>query len=136
MVGRVKGRRLPEWGMEHGVAQDAPPSPARSDEPLEELELMNEEHQNDRDDQGDKSRIEGNPKALGHSGDIAFNRTIGQSECRSYASNRADETNRGNGPGNILPLKSAAFPTWFYKSIFTTGMNDLYHLDERPLPLG
>ncbi|MGC9396361.1 MAG: beta-L-arabinofuranosidase domain-containing protein [Anaerolineae bacterium] len=36
----VKGRRLPEWGMDHGSAADAPQSPVTSDEPLETLTLI------------------------------------------------------------------------------------------------
>ncbi len=36
----VKGRRLPEWGMDHGSAADAPPSPVTSSEPLETLTLI------------------------------------------------------------------------------------------------
>ena len=36
----VKGRRLPEWGMERGSAADAPQSPVTSSEPLEELTLI------------------------------------------------------------------------------------------------
>ena len=36
----VKGRRLPEWGMDRGSAADAPQSPVASSEPLEELTLI------------------------------------------------------------------------------------------------
>lgn len=36
----VKGRRLPEWGMDHGSAADAPQSPVTSAEPLETLTLI------------------------------------------------------------------------------------------------
>ncbi len=36
----VKGRRLPEWGMAHGSAADAPRSPVTSTEPLETLTLI------------------------------------------------------------------------------------------------
>jgi hypothetical protein len=36
----VTGRRLPEWGMDRGSAADAPLSPVRSTEPLEELTLI------------------------------------------------------------------------------------------------
>jgi len=36
----VKGRRLPEWGMDHGSADDAPRSPVISAEPLETLTLI------------------------------------------------------------------------------------------------
>ena len=36
----VKGRRVPEWGLEHGSAADAPPNPVASSEPLEELTLI------------------------------------------------------------------------------------------------
>jgi DUF1680 family protein len=36
----VKGRRIPEWEMEKGSAADAPQSPVRSSEPLEELTLI------------------------------------------------------------------------------------------------
>ena len=36
----VKGRRLPEWGMDHGSAADALPSPVTSDAPLETLTLI------------------------------------------------------------------------------------------------
>ena len=40
VVARAWGRRLPEWGLEHNAAAPPPPSPARSDQPLEELELV------------------------------------------------------------------------------------------------
>lgn len=36
----VKGRRLPEWSMDHGSAADAPHSPVTSAEPLETLTLI------------------------------------------------------------------------------------------------
>jgi hypothetical protein len=36
----VKGRRLPEWSMAHGSAEDAPHSPVTSSEPLEELTMI------------------------------------------------------------------------------------------------
>ncbi len=36
----VKGRLVPEWGMDHGSAADAPPSPVTSTEPLESLTLI------------------------------------------------------------------------------------------------
>jgi hypothetical protein len=36
----VKGRRVPGWGMANGSAADAPASPVRSTEPLEELTLI------------------------------------------------------------------------------------------------
>jgi hypothetical protein len=36
----VKGRRVPEWGMDHGSAADAPRSPVISSEPLETLTLI------------------------------------------------------------------------------------------------
>ena len=36
----VKGRRVPEWGMEHGSTADAPHSPVTSSEPLETLTLI------------------------------------------------------------------------------------------------
>jgi DUF1680 family protein len=37
---RVKGRRVPEWKIEHNAAGPVPESPARSSEPDEELELI------------------------------------------------------------------------------------------------
>jgi DUF1680 family protein len=37
---QVKGRRVPEWGMEAGCAADVPQSPVLSSEPLEELTLI------------------------------------------------------------------------------------------------
>jgi hypothetical protein len=37
---RVRGRRLPEWGMENGSAADAPQSPVSSSGPVEELTLI------------------------------------------------------------------------------------------------
>jgi uncharacterized protein len=40
VIARVKGRKLPGWGMENGSAADAPISPVRSDEPLEAVELI------------------------------------------------------------------------------------------------
>lgn len=40
LLARVMGRRLPEWGMQGGSAADAPLSPVRSEEPLEELTLI------------------------------------------------------------------------------------------------
>jgi hypothetical protein len=36
---KVKGRRLPSWGMEHNAAAPPPESPVTSSEPLEELTL-------------------------------------------------------------------------------------------------
>jgi DUF1680 family protein len=40
VVARAQGRRLPEWGMAHNAAAAPPPSPVRSDEPLDDLELI------------------------------------------------------------------------------------------------
>ena len=40
VVAHILGRRLPGWQAVDGVAQDAPVSPATSDEPLEELTLI------------------------------------------------------------------------------------------------
>ena len=40
VVARVKGRKIPGWVMQNGSAGDAPPSPVKSSEPLEELELI------------------------------------------------------------------------------------------------
>ncbi len=36
----VRGRRLPQWTMAYGAAQDVPPGPIKSGEPLEELTLI------------------------------------------------------------------------------------------------
>jgi DUF1680 family protein len=36
----VKGRRVPEWQIENGSAQEVPDSPTATEEPLEELELI------------------------------------------------------------------------------------------------
>ena len=36
----VQGRRVPQWKLEHGSADDAPPSPVASAEPLAELTLI------------------------------------------------------------------------------------------------
>ncbi|MBN1274607.1 MAG: glycoside hydrolase family 127 protein [Candidatus Aminicenantes bacterium] len=38
--GKIKGRKLKGWKMKHGWADEAPPSPVESDEPLEELTLI------------------------------------------------------------------------------------------------
>ncbi len=40
VVGRVRGRRLPSWGMEKGAAAPPPQSPVESGEPEEELRLL------------------------------------------------------------------------------------------------
>ena len=40
IAARVRGRRVPEWGMEFGSAAPVPPSPVASSEPLEELTLI------------------------------------------------------------------------------------------------
>jgi uncharacterized protein len=40
LVAKVKGRRLPGWGLERGAAAPPPEGPARSSEPLEELTLI------------------------------------------------------------------------------------------------
>jgi uncharacterized protein len=40
VVARVKGRRLPSWGLEKNAAAPPPPSPVESDQPLEELTLI------------------------------------------------------------------------------------------------
>jgi uncharacterized protein len=37
---RAQGRRLPDWGLEQGVAAPPPPGPVRSDEPLDALTLV------------------------------------------------------------------------------------------------
>jgi len=37
---RVRGRRLPQWRLEHGAAGPLPESPATSGEPLETLTLL------------------------------------------------------------------------------------------------
>ncbi|TAH39756.1 MAG: transcriptional initiation protein Tat [Planctomycetota bacterium] len=36
----AKARRIPEWGLEHGLAAPLQPSPVRSDEPLEDVLLV------------------------------------------------------------------------------------------------
>jgi DUF1680 family protein len=40
VVAHVKGRRVPEWDVEHNAAGPVPPSPVRSDAPLEDLTLI------------------------------------------------------------------------------------------------
>jgi uncharacterized protein len=40
VVARVKGRRLPGWGLERGAAARPPQSPVSSDQPLEDLTLI------------------------------------------------------------------------------------------------
>jgi DUF1680 family protein len=40
VVARVKGRRLPGWGLERGAAAPPPPGPVESAEPLEDLTLV------------------------------------------------------------------------------------------------
>jgi hypothetical protein len=40
VVARATGRRLPGWVVEHGAAGTLPPSPVRSCEPVEDLELI------------------------------------------------------------------------------------------------
>ncbi|MDO5582089.1 MAG: glycoside hydrolase family 127 protein [Planctomycetia bacterium] len=40
VVIKLKGRRIPGWGMESNSAADTPQSPVRSAEPLEEIELI------------------------------------------------------------------------------------------------
>jgi hypothetical protein len=40
MVARAKGRRLPGWKLRHGWADEAPPEPQSSKEPIEELVLI------------------------------------------------------------------------------------------------
>ena len=40
VVARVKGRRLPNWKLEHGWAGEVPPQPQESPEPVEHLTLI------------------------------------------------------------------------------------------------
>lgn len=40
MIARVKGRRLPDWKLAHGWAEEVPPGPQRTGEPAEELTLI------------------------------------------------------------------------------------------------
>ena len=40
VTAHVKGRRVPEWGLQNNSAGDVPLSPVKSSEPLEELELI------------------------------------------------------------------------------------------------
>jgi len=40
VIARATGRRVPEWQMVHGSADDVPASPVTSSEPLEQLELI------------------------------------------------------------------------------------------------
>jgi hypothetical protein len=40
IVAKVKGRRLPSWKLSHGWADEVPPEPQNSREPIEELELV------------------------------------------------------------------------------------------------
>lgn len=40
VLAKVKGRKIPGWGLRHGWADEAPPDPVDSDEPEEELELI------------------------------------------------------------------------------------------------
>ena len=40
LVAHTRGRRLPQWTLEHNAAGPLPESPVRSDEPLEELDLI------------------------------------------------------------------------------------------------
>ena len=37
---KVKGRKIPEWEMEHNSAGPLPQSPVKSSEPIEELTLI------------------------------------------------------------------------------------------------
>lgn len=40
IVVHARGRRLPDWGLEQGVAAPPPPSPVHSDEPPEDVTLV------------------------------------------------------------------------------------------------
>jgi hypothetical protein len=40
VIARVKGRRLPEWKLQHGWAAEVPPATQTSKEPVEELTLL------------------------------------------------------------------------------------------------
>jgi hypothetical protein len=40
MIAKVRGRRLPQWRMQHGWAAEVPPDPQASQAPLEELALL------------------------------------------------------------------------------------------------
>jgi hypothetical protein len=40
VVARARGRRLPQWGLDHGAAAAPPTSPVKSDQPLEEITLI------------------------------------------------------------------------------------------------
>jgi len=40
VIGRVRGRRLPNWKLEHGWAAEIPPAVQSSEEPIEELTLI------------------------------------------------------------------------------------------------
>jgi hypothetical protein len=40
MMAKVKGRKLPNWKIVHGWAEETPPEPQNSNEPLEELTLI------------------------------------------------------------------------------------------------
>ncbi len=59
---------------------------------LHELQLVNEEHEYNREHKGDERGVKGNTKALGNPGNIPLNRPIGLGERSPYAAYRTYET--------------------------------------------
>ena len=81
---------------------------------LMQLELMQKEHQHDRDEQRDERRVERDAETLRDAGDIAFDRFVGLCESIADAAHRADEPDRRDGPRDVadhgeLGLESIRF---------------------------
>ena len=65
------------------------------------LELMNKEHHHNAQDQCDKGGVEGDAEVLGDTGDVSLDGTMGLGEGCADAAYGADETDRGDRPGDI-----------------------------------
>jgi len=68
---------------------------------LDKLQLVDKEHQDNGDDQGDKGGVKRHAQALGDAGDVAGHGLVGPGQGRADAAHRADKAHRGDGPGNI-----------------------------------
>ena len=68
---------------------------------LHQLQLVHEEHQEDADQQRDKSRVECNTEALGNAGDIALHGLVGLGQRLADTAHGTDEADRRYRPGNV-----------------------------------
>lgn len=62
---------------------------------LGQLQLMDKEHQDDAQNQGDEGGVKCQAQAFSYTGDITFYRLMGLAQCVANPTNGADKANEG-----------------------------------------